>query len=142
MSPPNAVRLLTSAVVLASLLSACIAHQADRVPFDPAKVGKKPDAWKCYEAKIPNETGVRSYCFADGGECEESRSKFQASYPEAARVSMCGLESKAFCFQWAHTPDSALRDCAKTNEECELQAKSKASNAPLYVKAVSSCAAL
>ena len=132
------LRIVTSSLALASVLVGC-AHQVDRVAFDPSKAGKKPDSWKCFETKLPFERTPRSYCYGDGGECEASRSTFQASHPEAASVGMCGLETKAFCFQWG---EALERHCAKAKEECELQSKGKADNAPLWVKTVSSCSEL
>jgi hypothetical protein len=137
----NAVRLVLSTFAVTSLVVAC-AHEAQRVAYDPSKVGKKPDSWKCFEAKIPNEKTTRSYCFDDGGECEESRAKFEADNREAPRVGLCGLETKAYCFEAFSSPEAALRYCAKTNEECEMQALIKANHADLWIKSVSSCAAL
>lgn len=136
-----ALRFVSSALFLASVLVAC-AHEVQRVPFDPSRAGKKPDSWKCFEAKLPLEQSPRSYCYADGSECEDARAKFSSSNPNASSVGLCGLETKAFCFDWYSSPETPTRDCAKTSEECELQSKSKADHAPLWIKGVTSCAAM
>jgi hypothetical protein len=135
----NNMRLVVTFLAFASLLG-CV--QADRVPFDPSKVGTKPESWKCFEAKLPMYSRPLSYCYGDGGECTEARSKFEAENPDASSVGMCGLETKAFCFQEINSAGDALRSCAKTIDECDVQAKGKANRAAPWVKHVSQCQGL
>jgi hypothetical protein len=114
---------------------------APRTAWDASKAGKKPDSWKCFEGKGAYQSQVGSYCYADGGECERERESFAEKNPSTvSSLGMCGLETKAFCYQAVYAKDVSLQ-CAKTSEECERHADGKTLQGG-GISSVSTCSAM